>query len=148
MMTKDNILEQAEQYAKESTCGLSYIKGFPLSSDQILGFLEILHAWQASARVIHENDGSEPNPNLLFASVYHDFSDFIDTDIPLNPDLCAKLILEYTANRFAALYIMKNSLNSIKEIEQAQSMIRRLMEEQRWTELQRMTEIDKICQEN
>ncbi len=149
MMTKDEILVQAEQYAKESTCGLSYIKGYPLTKDDILGFLEIFHAWQATARVIYEEDGTSPNPDLLFASVYRDFTDFIESDIPLNPDLCAKIILEYTANRFSALYIMKNDLNSINEMENAQSMIRRLMDEQRWQELQRMTEIDnKICQEN
>ena len=147
-MTKEEILEQANQYAKESTCGLSYLKGFPLSAEQILGFLEIFYAWQTTAKLVHEEYGDKPNAAVIFSSVYEDFTDFLDTDIPLNPALCIKVLQEYTANKLSALYIMKNGINTVNEITEAESLIRRLMEEQRWEELQRITEIDKLCQEN
>lgn len=146
-MTKEEIHEQAELYAIEATCGLNYIKGFPLSADQIHGFLKIFVSWKVTAEILYEETGQEIDPEYVFASVCRDLADFIDTDIPLHSDIPAKIIMEYTTNKFAALYIMKNEINTINEMHEARKMLRQLIDAERWDEIHRITEIDILWQE-
>lgn len=148
-LIEENIdpMEQADLYAKEATCGLSFIKGFPLSTNQILGYIEIFNAYKRAANIIYETEGRQPDAETFYRSIYEDFSDFIDTDIPLNPELCARIVFSYTVHKVTALYILKHDINTIADMNDAQHMIERLVKEQRWEELQRITGITKLWQE-
>lgn len=147
LITNEEILEYANTYAREATSTLSQIKGFPLTEKQILGFLEIYAAYQKASMVIYQEEGRDVDNETFFSSIYEDFHDFLETDIHLDRTLCFRLVMEFCAQKVTAIYCLKNNISNTKDIRDSEEMIRKLINEDRWEEIQRLSGIEELWQE-
>lgn len=139
--------EQAENYARKAVCSLAHTKGFPLSAEQILGYVAIYTAYRKASNILYLTKGEELDGETFFGAIYDDFMDFVDTDIPLQPSVCATIYYTYTTHKLTALYVFHNNIDSTNEVVSAYNKIAKLIEKHQWGELNTMIGVEELWQE-